>query len=120
MEAVISYWGKRSEDFAGLRQRELRSNKADRWRNEILPRIPADRQQTRILDVGTGSGFFPIILAGEGYQYVTGIDLTPEMIRQARKLTGTMENAPDFYVMDAEKLSFPSESFDVILTRNLT
>ena len=119
-KAIVSYWGKRSEDFAKLRQEELRSNKSERWKREILPRIPEDREHTKILDIGTGAGFFSIMLAQNGYRHVTGIDLTPEMIEQARMLSRNMETSPSFCVMDAEKLNFPSESFDVIITRNLT
>ncbi len=118
-EAIISYWTRRSTDFANLRQEELKSQKADLWIREILPYIPKDRS-IRILDVGTGSGFFSILLAEEGYEHVTGIDLTPSMIEQARRLSSGMERQPDFRVMDAEYPEFADESFDVILTRNLT
>ncbi|MCD8346338.1 MAG: hypothetical protein LUD16_00030 [Lachnospiraceae bacterium] len=56
-EDVVSYWGVRSQDFAAQRKRELESSKAERWKKEILPFLPKDRKETRILDVGTGSGF---------------------------------------------------------------
>ena len=38
----------------------------------------------RILDVGTGTGFFAFLLAAEGH-CVTGIDLTPGMVEEARR-----------------------------------
>ncbi|MCD8076188.1 MAG: class I SAM-dependent methyltransferase [Lachnospiraceae bacterium] len=119
-EDVVSYWGARSQDFAAQRKRELESSKAGRWKKEILPFLPKDRKETRILDVGTGSGFFPILLAEEGYENVTGIDLTPEMIERAKDLSQGLVPAPSFFVMDAEKPDFEKETFDVILTRNLT
>jgi len=119
-EDVVSYWGERSKDFASQRKRELESKKADRWKAEILPFLSDDRKHTRILDVGTGSGFFSILLSREGYENVTGIDLTPEMIDKAKELSQGLTPAPSFFVMDAEQPDFESESFDLILTRNLT
>lgn len=118
-QPIVSYWGKRAGDFAALRQEELRSKKAERWKRELLPFLPRDKRAP-ILDIGTGSGFFSILLAEEGYENVTGIDLTPQMIERAREMVVGMKNAPSFYVMDAEKLKFPSESFQAIVTRNLT
>ncbi|MCC8065981.1 MAG: class I SAM-dependent methyltransferase [Clostridiales bacterium] len=119
-ETVVAYWDVRAEDFAAQRREELVSNKAERWKREILPYIPKDRKHTRILDVGTGAGFFPLLLAEEGYEDVTGIDLTPAMIERAEQLAEGLDPRPVFCVMDAEQPVFPSETFDVILTRNLT
>ena len=54
---------------------------------------------------------------------VTGIDLTGAMIDKANKLiemNGPYEHELQAIVMDGENLDFPDESFDVIITRNLT
>ena len=74
----------------------------------------------RILDVGCGAGFFEMLLAPLGYE-MTGIDLTSEMIIQARELAGR-HHAGDaqFLVMDAEQPDFPDETFDAVISRNLT
>ncbi len=85
---------------------------------EIEKYIP-EGQNLRILDVGCGAGFFSILLAARGHE-VVGIDLTPEMIQNARILASE-ENVPcDFYIMDAENPAFSDESFDLVITRNLT
>ena len=48
---------------------------------------------------------------------MTGIDLTPDMIKNAR-LLAKEENADcQFQVMDAENPDFPDETFDVIISR---
>ena len=44
---------------------------------------PTERIQ-KILDVGTGPGFFAILLAKEGYQ-VTAVDQNAEMLRCAQE-----------------------------------
>lgn len=72
-----------------------------------------------ILDVGTGSGFFPLLLKDLDAQ-ITGIDLTPEMLEQARDAVKEQGASARFLQMDAEHLAFEGESFDLILTRNLS
>ena len=56
---IKNYWTQRSHSFAELRVRELNSIMADRWLREIAKYIPAGGQ-LRILDIGTGAGFFRI------------------------------------------------------------
>lgn len=115
---ISSYWTGRSEDFARLREEELNSEMADLWLGELLKNLPKG-ENLRILDVGTGCGFFAILLAKKGHQ-VTGIDLTPAMIEKARMLAKEHGVSADFEVMDAEHPDFPDGTFDVIVSRNLT
>lgn len=117
-ERIVHYWEKRSGDFLEHKRAELHSPMAERWLGEIRGWIPKGKK-LNILDVGCGAGFFSVLLAGEGHQ-VTGVDLTPDMIENAKRL-GEEENADcRFLVMDGENLEFPSESFDVVISRNLT
>lgn len=117
-ERIVSYWEKRSQDFLEHKRAELHSSMAERWLYEIKKQIPRDRT-LRILDVGCGAGFFSVLLAKEGYQ-VTGVDLTPDMVENARILASEEKTACEFLVMDAENLRFEDESFDVVISRNLT
>ena len=117
-ERIVQYWGKRSESFMEQRKAELHSEMAARWKKEIYARIPADRK-LKILDVGCGSGFFTILLAKDGHE-VTGTDLTPEMIEHSRLLAKDEGASCQFLVMDAENLEFEDETFDVVISRNLT
>ena len=48
---------------------------------------------------------------------MTGIDLTAEMIRGAKRTARRLGLRPSFIEMDAEKPEFPPESFDTIVTR---
>ncbi len=115
---ITAYWNGRAEKFETLRLRELKSAKRERWLCEIEKYLP-DAQGLRILDIGTGTGFFCFLLAQQG-QRMTGIDLSEEMIRGARHSAGQLGLDADFFVMDAEAPAFAPESFDAILTRNLT
>lgn len=115
---ITRYWNHRADDFTRVRHEEFHSIKKTRWLNEIRPLIPAE-QKLRILDIGTGSGFFPMLLAPLGH-IVTGIDLSPLMIASARHLTQQHGVEALFFCMNAQTLDFDDQSFDLILTRNLT
>lgn len=122
---VTDYWTERADSFLMQRQRELESAKAIKWLREITAWLPDPKSADhpiRILDVGCGAGYFTVLLGKEGY-HVTGIDLTKEMIAKAKELISANEPYPgDVQVMemDAEELSFESNSFDAVITRNLT
>ena len=117
-ERIVSYWEKRSGDFLEHKRAELHSPMSERWLYEIKNQLPQDRN-LRVLDVGCGAGFFSVLLAKEGYQ-VTGVDLTPDMVENARMLAEEEKTDCEFFVMDAENLRFADESFDVVISRNLT
>lgn len=115
---ITDYWTGREVKFEALRLDELNSDKRQRWLDELHRYIPTDRPLD-ILDIGTGTGFFSFLLAAEGHR-LTGIDLTAEMIRGAKRTAQRLGLHPRFIEMDAEKPDFPPESFDAIVTRNLT
>ena len=115
---IKNYWTQRSHSFAELRVRELNSVMADRWLREIAKHIPAGGQ-LRILDIGTGPGFFSIILAEAGYQ-VTAVDYTAAMLEEAKKNAGALAQRITYCQMDASHLAFVDETFDAVVSRNLT
>ena len=118
------YWTGRAGGYSKVNQTELRTAQREVWREELRAHIARqfpDREAASIqaLEIGTGPGFFAILLAELGYD-VTAIDLTPAMLAEAKKNAGTLAEKITFMEMNAEELSFPSGSFDVILSRNLT
>jgi ubiquinone/menaquinone biosynthesis C-methylase UbiE len=72
------------------------------------------------LDAATGTGFTAVTLAGR-VKHVTGIDLTEEMLGQARELAQSMGVANiEFERGDAMKTDYPDSSFDIVTTRRAT
>ena len=69
--------------------------------------------------MGTGTGFFAVLLAQQGHR-VEGIDLTPAMLEEARWLAKQRNLDIAFREMDAQNLDYPNDSFDVVISRNLT
>ena len=117
-QRIQNYWTKRADSFMEQRLREMTSEKHDRWLTEFRKYLPGDRR-IRVLDAGTGTGFFSFLLQQEGCETV-GIDLTESMIADAKKTAALLGMEDAFYIMDAEHPDFAPESFDAVVTRNLT
>ena len=115
---VAHYWSHRAEGFENQRLREYESEKRERWLAEFRKYLPTGRP-LRVLDVGTGTGFFACLLAAEGHE-ASGIDLTPDMISHAEHMAAVLGLDVSFSVMDAENPAFEDGSFDALVTRNLT
>ncbi|NJE04059.1 class I SAM-dependent methyltransferase [Thermococcus sp. MV11] len=68
----------------------------------------------RVLEVGVGTGFmlphYPRDIE------LHAIDAVPEMVEVAKERAEEIGLNARFYVMDAEKLEFPSESFDTVVS----
>ena len=89
------------------------------WLTEITKYLP--QRPCKILDVGTGTGFFANLLA-QYHHEVEGIDLTASMIEQAKQSLTKLQQHDykiNFQVMDAENLYFADNTFDVVISRNL-
>ena len=70
-----------------------------------------------VLDVACGPGIVACAAAARA-KHVTGLDLTPAMIAQARSRQESLRLANlDWHIGDATQLPFADGSFDVVLTR---
>ena len=124
LDEIESYWSTRTEGYSEVNEKELKGMQKKAWLETLEQEFSGkEKDQLRILDIGTGPGFFPMILAEAGY-YVTAIDYTPEMLEKASenaaKFMGEKSCNIEFKRMDAQALEFGDESFDVIISRNLT
>ena len=118
------YWTGRSAGYSKVNRTELATAQREKWKSclykEIAGHFPGkDLHGLRVLDVGTGPGFFAILLCEMGLS-VTAVDLTPAMLEEARRNAGNLAEKIRFLEMNAEELDFPDDSFDVIVSRNLT
>ena len=119
-----AYWTGRASGYSEVNQAELETDQRKKWRDclhgEIARQFPGiAAAQLRVLEVGTGPGFFAILLCELGYD-VTAIDLTPAMLEEAKKNAGDMADSIRFMEMNAEALDFEDASFDAVISRNLT
>jgi phosphatidylethanolamine/phosphatidyl-N-methylethanolamine N-methyltransferase len=83
-------------------------------RKAVIERMHC-RPGDRVLEVGVGTGLsLPLYPAGVR---VTGIDISPEMLQRAQARLAR-EGRPgdiELHVMDAERMEFPSDSFDKVV-----
>ena len=122
LRRIHGYWSQRAEKFGRMRREELRGDKMRLWSKEIVPYLPVSRDGAppRVLDVGTGTGFFAVLLVQVAGCKVTGIDLCPDMLREAKCLARECRCHAHFLQMDATVLDFADASFDCLVARNLT
>jgi demethylmenaquinone methyltransferase/2-methoxy-6-polyprenyl-1,4-benzoquinol methylase len=86
-----------------------------RWRRAMIDRVVPDRPGT-VLDVATGPAGVALQLADRTEATVVGIDLTPEMLRQAQiavRRRGLTDRVP-LVAGRAEQLPFPDGTFDAL------
>ena len=118
------YWTQRASGYSKVNREELATNQRRLWLAVLNERIAQRYPERcpgsiRVLEVGTGPGFFAILLAGAGYR-VTAIDLTPSMLAEARRNAGALVDSIDFIEMNAQTLDFDDHCFDVVVSRNVT
>ncbi len=119
-----AYWSNRASTYSEVNREELTTDSHSRWQRLLDSKIQQrfsllKRSTVHVLEIGTGPGFFSILLAELGYR-VTAIDLTPNMLAEAKRNAGLLADHITFMEMNAEQLQFPDNTFDVILSRNLT
>lgn len=115
---IENYWDMRSENFGRVRRLELSGENGKAWSEIIQKNLPKGKS-LKVLDVGTGAGFFAAILAKSGHK-VIGIDLSQKMLDEAEKIFHEQKIFGEFAKMNAQELIFDDETFDVVISRNLT
>ena len=122
LEEIQYYWNHRYTGYSKVNQKELEGIQRERWKNQLKRLLPAN-QQHNVLDIGTGPGFFTIILEELGYNSITGLDVSEKMLEIAKgniQKYGKENSSIQLLQMDAQNLEFEPESFDMIVSRNLT
>lgn len=116
IEEIKDYWNQRANGFSLAVDEELKTEAGARWKTIFQEYIK--KEHAKVLDDGTGAGFFPVILSSLGHQ-VTAIDYSDEMGERAKKRFADLGLAVNVQQMDAQHLQFADESFDAIVSRNV-
>jgi SAM-dependent methyltransferase len=115
--AVSRYWGGRAAGFDQGASHGVHNEAQHRAWLDLLRDI-AGPPPLKVLDVGCGTGFLALRMAELGHTAV-GIDLSEEMLAEARrKITGT-GLAVTFELGDAEAPPPDGAPYDVILERHV-
>ncbi len=116
-EKMDQYWAKRSKSYSEQNLAQLEKPQREIWKNLILDHAPK-KKCLNILDVGTGPGFFAILLAMAGHR-VTAVDRNENMLKEARKNAKTYGVKIEFIQVEGE-LPFEDQTFDLIVSRDVT
>ena len=122
LEEIQYYWNHRYTGYSKVNQKELEGIQRERWKKQFKQLLP-ENQNLKVLDIGTGPGFFSIILEELGYSNITGVDYSYKMLEVAKENIqkyGKEHSSIQLIQMDAQNLEFEPESFDIIVSRNLT
>ena len=122
LEEIQGYWNHRYAGYSKVNQKELVGIQRERWKKQFERLLPANKN-LKVLDIGTGPGFFTIILEELGYTNITGIDVSEKMLEVAKENIqkyGKKNSSIQLIQMDAQSLEFKPKSFDIIVSRNLT
>ena len=115
---VAAHWGRRAPGFdAGFGHSIRTAAERGAW-DRILDLALEGRGPLEALDAGCGTGFLSFELVARGHR-VTGVDFAQAMLAEARR-KAAQQNFPDrFEEADAERLPFPSASFDLAISRHV-
>lgn len=124
IEQNAKYWDGRAGSYSEVNKWELAGESRSSWKSVLAECLSdhftgKDLSSIRVLDAGCGPGFFSVIITELGCK-VTAVDLSAEMLAEARQNAGDLSEKIDFRRMNVEALEFPASSFDVVISRNLT
>jgi len=115
---IREWWDDPHQDYDGFIGHGVNSEiEKELWGNEIA-QLLGRKHNLKILDIGTGTGFLALLLAGMGYS-VTAVDWSTTMMQKAREKAKASQIPVLFEVQDAENLSFPDGSFDAVVSRHV-
>lgn len=81
-ESMTEYWGHRSASYSSQNIAQLFGEKRESWEETIFSHMNGKRN-LKVLDIGTGPGFFAILCALRGHE-VTAVDMSKDMLEKAR------------------------------------
>ena len=117
-QQVAAHWGRRAPGFdAGFGHSIHTPAERAAW-DRIFDLVLPGHRPLDALDAGCGTGFLSFELAARGHR-VTGVDFAPAMLAQARRKAAQQNFPVRFEEADAERLPFPSASFDLAISRHL-
>ena len=84
----------------------------------VFSLLPKDRHPLKILDLGCGTGWTSVFLSKAGHQ-VTGVDISPDAKKAAKKHFAFEPNMPNFICSDYDSLPYENEIDAVVFFDSL-
>ena len=118
LEEISNYWDKRAEGYSLSINAEFENETRDLWIKKLEKNRPT-QEKMKCLELGCGPGFLSILLAIDGND-VTSVDCSDEMLFRAGENAKNMGVELDLRKMDVQSLDFEDNTFDMLVTRNVT
>lgn len=118
-DKIKEYWTERSNSYSEAINEDLADKHAQQW-EELLYQQFDKNAHLKVLDIGTGPGMFAILMGKNPNYEVFAVDSSKGMLEQATQNAKNFGVNVNFQFADAHHLPFDDESFDVIITRNVT
>jgi SAM-dependent methyltransferase len=117
-QQVAAHWGRRAAGFDDDFGHNIRTPGERAAWDRVLDLILAGRGPLDVLDAGCGTGFLAFELAARGHR-ATGVDFAPAMVAEARRKAAERGLDVRFEEGDAEQLTCPDGSFDLVISRHV-
>ena len=118
IERIAAYWDERSTTWQKEKEEAWTRPETEHWL-AFFKDIRSQIKGNKVLEVGTATGYFAHIMTLAGFE-VTAVDLAPQMIERAEKVSQELQLDVRYAVMDAQDLKFDDNSFDLVFTRLMT
>lgn len=121
MQGEISrYWSQGSTGYDKCVKAQFHSKRDYAfWQRWLIHGLGGQREQN-VLDVGTGPGFFSVLLAEMGH-HVTAVDAAPGMVEVAAQNFAARGLPVKLYLSDAANLNKEEDgAFDAVVCRDVT
>lgn len=119
-QTISKYWDTSAAGYSDIVREELDTAMREVWLKLVEDNRPQG-EHLQVLDAGCGPGFFSILMAQNGHR-VTAFDFSEDMLEAAKVNVERygVADAVEFSQMDAHSMSYADNSFDLILSRNMT
>lgn len=122
-QEISRYWDVRAPSYSNGVRDEMAGFEHRAWARLLTERLAClgRLSDLHVLDLGCGPGFFSILLARLGCR-VDAVDASEGMLEQARRnaVCAGVENEITFHKGDMKLTFFNDDSFDAIVSRNVT
>ncbi|CAH8712830.1 methyltransferase domain-containing protein [Paenibacillus thiaminolyticus] len=119
LQEISRYWTSGAAGYNKVVQAQFRSRRTvERWK-ALLQEGLSEHKPQRILDAGTGPGFFSLLLAEMGH-HLTAVDASPGMVDTAARNFKAAGLDIQVYEGDAAHLEREEdESYDAVVSRDV-
>ena len=102
---------RKSETLEGLQPEYQAYMKLIRKFADVTP-------QTRILEIGTGTGWFPLLCKMDGI-FCKGLEISPQLVEHAKELGRRYGVEPDIELGNVEESDVGADCYDVIVANSV-